>query len=574
MATLTPSPKMQFVDANGKPLAGGKLYTYASGTTTPLATYTDATGSTPNTNPIILDSAGYASIWLGNDLYTFKLTSSTDVLIWTVNDIGNIAVQTQTHAAAEKTSPADLDEFPLADSAASFGLKKLKWSNLRTLVTPNAGLVSFSLAATYPNGSTGLHSQQLDQRVSSLETKLSGSTGAVLVSYGQSNAARRSPQVTFSYSSSLKCFNSVGNEPIDRTDGFATTYPLAGSWFDTVASFSEFGKNGESYAPGFASQSNFGQIITFTGAIGSMHYRNLMTGQGPWTNITMAFRRANSILKAQGIQYISYAMIWDHGEADADLLSPSSTAEGPITVQQYVDVLSDLVLNAGKTLSAAINKPNSMPTILGVAPCHAGNDTTGFRNVQDAHLTAAKTISGYYLVGPKYAYPHETDGVHITGAGKRLFAEYIALRYQDILNGYSLPVYMTSATRVGAVITVTYNTISGDLVIDTTNVPETTTAYPLSKNGFEFWQGGIGGTQIAVSSVSVSGKTATITLASTPVGAGELRYAQMPWPGGTASVTGITSRLARGNIRDSGLRAAKDGTSLYNWACHQTISVV
>lgn len=91
MATLTPSPKMQFLDANGNPLAGGKLYTYASGTTTPQATYTDATGGTPNTNPVILDSAGYASVWLGTALYTLKLTTSADVLVWTADAVGGVA---------------------------------------------------------------------------------------------------------------------------------------------------------------------------------------------------------------------------------------------------------------------------------------------------------------------------------------------------------------------------------------------------------------------------------------------------------------------------------------------------
>ena len=64
MALLSPNPKQQFFDANGQPLVGGKVYTYAAGTTTPIVTYVDAAGITTNTNPIILDSRGMANIWL------------------------------------------------------------------------------------------------------------------------------------------------------------------------------------------------------------------------------------------------------------------------------------------------------------------------------------------------------------------------------------------------------------------------------------------------------------------------------------------------------------------------------
>ena len=88
MAALAPAPKAQFFDANGAPLVGGKLYSYAAGTTTPLATYTDQGGSTPNANPVILDSRGEASVWLGTSgPYKLRLTSATDVDIWTVDDI-------------------------------------------------------------------------------------------------------------------------------------------------------------------------------------------------------------------------------------------------------------------------------------------------------------------------------------------------------------------------------------------------------------------------------------------------------------------------------------------------------
>ena len=85
--TLTPSPVMQFFDANGNPLVGGKLYTYAAGTTTPLATYTDYTGATANTNPVIFNSSGSASVWCGSGRYYMVLKDSLDTLIWTADNV-------------------------------------------------------------------------------------------------------------------------------------------------------------------------------------------------------------------------------------------------------------------------------------------------------------------------------------------------------------------------------------------------------------------------------------------------------------------------------------------------------
>ena len=89
MATLSPAPKLQFFDAAGVPLVGGKLYSYQAGTTTPLATYTDASGATFNTNPVILDSRGEANVWLGSASYKLALYTATDVLVWTVDNISS-----------------------------------------------------------------------------------------------------------------------------------------------------------------------------------------------------------------------------------------------------------------------------------------------------------------------------------------------------------------------------------------------------------------------------------------------------------------------------------------------------
>jgi hypothetical protein len=79
----------QFFDNNGVPLAGGLIYSYAAGTTTPLATYTSKSGSTANSNPIILDAAGRppSEIWLSADAYKLVLKTSTGVQIWVMDNI-------------------------------------------------------------------------------------------------------------------------------------------------------------------------------------------------------------------------------------------------------------------------------------------------------------------------------------------------------------------------------------------------------------------------------------------------------------------------------------------------------
>ena len=80
----------QFFDNNGNPLAGGLIYTYSAGTTTPVATYTSNTGLAANPNPIVLDSAGRtpSQIWLTEgSSYKFVLQTSAGVTIKTDDNI-------------------------------------------------------------------------------------------------------------------------------------------------------------------------------------------------------------------------------------------------------------------------------------------------------------------------------------------------------------------------------------------------------------------------------------------------------------------------------------------------------
>jgi hypothetical protein len=92
-AYLAPYLTQRFVDNNGNPLINGTVSTYAGGTTTPIATYVDSTGTTQNTNPITLNFRGECQIWLlPNVSYKFVVQDSLGNLITTVDNVVNAAL--------------------------------------------------------------------------------------------------------------------------------------------------------------------------------------------------------------------------------------------------------------------------------------------------------------------------------------------------------------------------------------------------------------------------------------------------------------------------------------------------
>jgi len=84
------NPLSSFTDANGDPLSGGTLTFYESGTSTKTNTYSDSALTTPNTNPVVLDSAGRLPLDVFLDpavTYKVVLADSLDVAIWTADPV-------------------------------------------------------------------------------------------------------------------------------------------------------------------------------------------------------------------------------------------------------------------------------------------------------------------------------------------------------------------------------------------------------------------------------------------------------------------------------------------------------
>lgn len=98
--------KFREIDSlTGLPLSGGLLYTYAAGTLVPLATYTDAGGGSSNLNPVVLDSAGRADVFLGTASYRMILKSALGITIWDEDNIPPfVFAQVSSLAAASGSS--------------------------------------------------------------------------------------------------------------------------------------------------------------------------------------------------------------------------------------------------------------------------------------------------------------------------------------------------------------------------------------------------------------------------------------------------------------------------------------
>ncbi len=117
MAAILPQGKTQFLDGNGAPLALGKVWFYALGTTTLKATYQDINLTTPNVNPVLLDANGAAFIW-GSGQYSMVVQDASGVQVYAGDTQAPISTSADIASALGYT-PATAAQGAKADAALS-----------------------------------------------------------------------------------------------------------------------------------------------------------------------------------------------------------------------------------------------------------------------------------------------------------------------------------------------------------------------------------------------------------------------------------------------------------------------
>ncbi|HET8695750.1 MAG TPA: hypothetical protein VFM33_13845 [Aquabacterium sp.] len=131
---LAPLAVQRFYDNSGALAVGGKVYTYAAGTSTPVATYADSTGGTPNPNPLTLNSRGEGVFWLTpGQAYKFTVYDSLNNLLWSADNVTGADAAALTLAAnLSSTTDASKGDFLIGvkrtDIASAAALTLHDWN--------------------------------------------------------------------------------------------------------------------------------------------------------------------------------------------------------------------------------------------------------------------------------------------------------------------------------------------------------------------------------------------------------------------------------------------------------------
>lgn len=178
MTTVALAAFPAFYDNNGDPLSGGKIETYAAGTLNPLATYTDRSGTVPNANPVILDSAGRCNIWLATNVaYQLILKDSAGNVLDSVDNFYAGADPAQLTAAGivpatggTYTGPVSFAGGATFDGTAAQDLATLDSLNIAAVQTSNLWINSDCSVNQRSAGSTADAAYGLDRIVNLCDT--------------------------------------------------------------------------------------------------------------------------------------------------------------------------------------------------------------------------------------------------------------------------------------------------------------------------------------------------------------------------------------------------------------------
>ena len=226
-------PRIQFSNALGLPLAGGKLTTYLAGTTTPEPTYQDQGLTIKNPTTITLDATGSCVLWLDPEKsYKFLLKSAVGVTQpgWPVDNIsGASTIETLTGVFAKFT---DLSKPDGADAVGS--LSNVMGAVPRTVQVALQDVVSFAMFDSVGDGAEIVKNNKAWEKVEAYVNNFPSSTFAPIGIFIPDGTYKYSRTPTFTrpvriFSNGGAVLNYVGTDEVIVMGNKAQTSALPGT---------------------------------------------------------------------------------------------------------------------------------------------------------------------------------------------------------------------------------------------------------------------------------------------------------------------------------------------------------
>lgn len=277
----------------------------------------------------------------------------------------------------------------------------------------------------------------------------------------------------------------------------------------------------------FAQQSY--QLLLSADGEGGKSVAELSQGSAYFGRITGGATAAFGLAQAAGKTYQMPAMLWTQGEQDYSIGT---------SIADYKVGVRTLLSDANTAVKAITGQPNDMVMISYQTASHKHYSVV-YPSIALAQLEMAREGGGFYMAAPTYMLAYGADEVHLTASSSKKLGFYYGLAYKRVvIDGVKWrPLMPISKFAQGAVCTVRFHVPVGKLVFDTTLVAANTNM------GFNLFKSD--GTEITISSVTITGPDTIRILAAESIPAGaKLQYAFYG-----AGVVGSTTG-PRGNLRD------------------------
>jgi hypothetical protein len=294
-------------------------------------------------------------------------------------------------------------------------------------------------------------------------------------------------------------------------------------------------------------------VLVSAHGVGATGIENLGPGSVAFSNYIKACKRASMLAAERGLAYLPI-LDWNQGEHDN--IRP---------VGWYLPKLAALQAGATAQVNEATGHSGEVLLIGGQISSWTAYNRTFSGTALDQLSAALLHPTKIKCVGAKYHLPYYSDGIHQVATAAVIDGDYRGRVVTWELAGTPwLPMHVASVERDGADLLATFHTPQGALTLDTTLVS--------NPGNFGWnWQDNGDGNAVTIASVSAPvGNTVAIRLSAVPTGTGKLL--------GLADI-GIAGALAgpttgpRCNYRDSSPDLDRFGGRMFNWACHQQVSV-